>query len=66
MDQSRLMEANFMFCRMDIHIDLVRVDGQIKDIGGLLIGSQFILVSLPDGVIDEFIAHHAAIHIAVL
>ena len=44
----------------------MRIDLQIQHVSGLLIVLQLILIGLTNGVIDQAIAHHAAVDVAVL
>ncbi|MNG88779.1 hypothetical protein D3C79_476280 [compost metagenome] len=66
MYQSRLMKTYFVLGRMHIHVYLVRIDLEIKYVRGLLIVFQLILIGLADGMIDQTIAHHAAIDVTIL
>ncbi len=51
---------------VNVNVNLMRVDLQIKHKGGLLIGAELIFAGLANGVINQAVTHHAAIHIAVL
>ena len=55
-----------MLGRMDVHIHLMRVDVQIKHESRLLIGPELVFAGLANGVIDETVAHHAAVDVAIL
>jgi len=66
MHQPRLVKAHFMLGRVNVNIHLVRVDLQIEHKSGLLIGPKLIFAGLANGMVYQPVAHHAAIHIAVL
>ena len=55
-----------MLGRMNVYIHLMGVDFQIKDESWLLIGPEFVFAGLANRVIDETIAHHAPVHVAIL
>ncbi len=55
-----------MFGGMHVDIHLMWVDLQIQHKCRLLIGPQFVFTGLADRVIDQTIAHHATIHVAIL
>ncbi|MNC01828.1 hypothetical protein D3C75_491830 [compost metagenome] len=60
------MKTHFMFGRMHIHIHLMRVDFQVQHKRRLLVGTEFVFTGLADSVIDQAVAHHATVHIAIL
>ena len=60
------MKTDLMFGGMYVNIHLMRVDFQIQHKSGLLIGSQLIFTGLTNSMVDQPVAHHPAIHIAVL
>ena len=66
MHQPRLVKAHFMLGRMDVDIHLVRIDLKIEHKSGLLIGPELIFAGLANGMVNQAVAHHAAIHIAIL
>ncbi|GDE67032.1 hypothetical protein HmCmsJML291_01123 [Escherichia coli] len=66
MHQTRLMETHFVFGRVHVDVHLMRVDLQIQHKCRLLIGPQFVFAGLADRVIDQAIAHHATVHVAIL
>lgn len=44
----------------------MRVDLQIKHKGGLLIGAELIFAGLSNSVVNQAVAHHAAVDVAIL
>ncbi len=64
--QPRLVEPHFMLGGMHVDIHLVRVDFQMQHIRRLLIDAELIFAGLANRVVDQPIAHHAAIHVAIL
>ena len=66
MHQTRLMEAHLMLGGVDVNIDLMRVDLQIKHKSRLLIGPKLVFTGLTNGVVNEAVTHHAAVHVAIL
>ena len=55
-----------MLGRMDVNINLMRVDFQIKHKRRLLIRAELIFTGLTNGVVDQTVAHHAAVDVAIL
>ncbi len=55
-----------MFGGVYVDVHLMRVDLQIQHKRRLLIGPQFVFAGLADRMIDQAIAHHATIHVAIL
>ena len=60
------MKTHFMFGRMDVHIYLMRIYLQIQHKGRLLVGAQFVFTGLANRVINQAIAHHTPIDVAIL
>ena len=60
------MKTHFMFGRMDVHIHLMRIYLQIQHKGRLLVGAQFVFTGLANRVINQAIAHHPPIDVAIL
>ena len=55
-----------MFGGVHVDVHLMWVDLQIQHKCRLLIGPQFVFTGLTDRMIDQAIAHHATIHVAIL
>ena len=51
---------------MHVDIHLMRIDFQVEYIGWLLVGLQLRLKRLTYRMIDQFVAHHAAVDVAIL
>ena len=66
MDQPGLVKTHFMLRRMDVDIHLVRVNLKVQDKSRLLIGPELIFTGLANSVVDQPIAHHTAVDVAVL
>ena len=64
--QARLMKTHFMFGRVDVHIHLMRIYLQVQHKSRLLIGPQFVFTGLTNRVINQAIAHHPPIDVAIL
>ncbi|MNF67779.1 hypothetical protein D3C84_496040 [compost metagenome] len=64
--QAGLVEAHLVLGRVDVHIHLVRIQLDVEHIGGEAVGRQQLVIGLADGMIDELVAHHAAIDVGVL
>ncbi|KNB30708.1 hypothetical protein ACH55_09080 [Salmonella enterica subsp. enterica serovar Typhimurium] len=64
--QPGLMKTHFVLGGMNIDIHLMRVNLQIQHKRRLLVRAQFIFTGLANGMVDQAVAHHAAIHITVL
>ena len=55
-----------MLCRVYVDIHLAGIELQIQDEGTMRIGRQTLAVSLAHRMIEQFIAHHTAVHVGVL
>ncbi len=55
-------EADFQFCRVSVHVDQPRIEGQIQDIRRMSAVIQHVPIRQPDGVRQQAIAHAAAVH----
>ncbi len=60
------METHLVLGGMHVDVHLMRIDLQIQHVSGLLIVLQLILIGLTNGVIDQTIAHHAAVDVTIL
>ncbi len=60
------MKAHFMLGRVNVDIHLMRIDLQIEHVSGLLVILKLGLESLADSVINQLVAHHPAIDVAIL
>ena len=60
------MKTHFMFGRVDVHIHLMRIYLQVQHKSRLLIGPQFVFTGLTNRVINQAIAHHPPIDVAIL
>ena len=66
MHQARLVETHLVLGGVHVNVNLVRVDLQIKHKGGLLIGAELIFAGLSNSVVNQAVAHHAAVDVAIL
>ena len=60
------MKTHLMLGRVHVHIHLMRIYLQVQHKSGLLIGAQFVFAGLTDRVINQAIAHHPSVDIAIL
>ena len=60
------METHLVLGGMDVHIHLTGIQLDVEHIGGEAAGGQQLVISLTDGVVDELVAHHAAVYIGIL
>ncbi|MNF67117.1 hypothetical protein D3C84_489230 [compost metagenome] len=65
-NEPRLMETHLVLGGMDVHIHLTGIQLYVEHIGGEAAGGQQLVIGLADGVVDELVAHHAAVHIGIL
>ncbi len=66
MYQPSLMKTHLMLGRMNVDIYLMRIHFQIQHIGRQLIVFQLILIRLTNGMINQPIAHHPTVDVAIL
>ena len=66
MHQARLMKAHFMLSRMNIDVNMMRIELDKKHIRRKLFRLQAGFVALTNRMIDELVAHHAPIDVAIL
>ncbi len=60
------MESHLVLGRMDVHIYLMGIDLQIQHKRRLLIGSQLVFTGLADSMVDQPVAHHPPVNVAIL
>ena len=65
-DFAAVAKAHFNLGGVDVHIHPQRVNADVQRINGLLVAMQHVFIGGLGGVLDDFVAHKAAIHIAVL
>lgn len=60
------METHLMLGRVDVYIHLMGIDLQIQHKRRLLIGPQLVFTGLADSMVDQPIAHHPPVNVAIL
>src|SRR5690606_5839723 len=66
MHLARLLATHLVLGWVHVKVFLVRVDLQIMHKGWLLIGAELIFAGLSNSVVNQAVAHHAAVVVAIL
>ena len=66
MNRPAIAESHFGFGRVDVDIDGRRINVDKQAIGGVTAAVQRVLIGFAQGVAQEFVAHEAAVDVAVL
>ena len=60
------MKTHLVLGRMDVDVHLTRIQLDVEHVGREPVGRQQFVIGLANGVVDELVAHHAAVDIGVL